>query len=175
MIDPANLTIRRAEPGDFEAVARLFENEQVYSGTLQAPFPSREVWRKRLADAADGDFVLVALVKDELVGHAGLHPAGKSPRRAHAMSLGIVVHSQWQAQGVGSALMKALLDLADNWLNVARIELTVFTDNAAAIALYRRFGFDIEGTHRAYALRSGRYADAHFMARLRAKPPLADR
>ena len=39
---------------------------------------------------------------------------------------------------------------------VLRIELTVYTDNAAAIALYRKFGFEIEGTHRAYALRDGR-------------------
>jgi len=49
--------------------------------------------------------------------------------------------------------------------------LTVYTDNAAAIALYRKFGFELEGTHRAYGLRDGRYADVHAMARLHPNPP----
>lgn len=54
---------------------------------------------------------------------------------------------------------------------VFRLELTVFTDNERAIALYRKFGFEAEGTHRAYALRDGRYADVLAMARLRPKSP----
>jgi putative acetyltransferase len=69
--------------------------------------------------------------------------------------------------------MSAMVDLADNWLNVSRLELTVYTDNVRAIALYRKFGFAIEGTHKAYALRNGEYVDAHFMARLKAKPVVA--
>ncbi len=48
-----------------------------------------------------------------------------------------------------------------------RLEQKVFTDNAQALALYRRRGFVVEGTHRAYAFRDGCYADAHSMARLR--------
>jgi putative acetyltransferase len=63
-----------------------------------------------------------------------------------------------------------MVDLADNWLNVRRIELTVFTDNAAAIHLYEKHGFVIEGTNRQYAFRDGQYADVYTMARL--KPAL---
>jgi putative acetyltransferase len=63
--------------------------------------------------------------------------------------------------------MEAALDLADNWLNLTRVELTVYTDNAAGIALYEKFGFEIEGTHRRYAFRNGEYADAYSMARVR--------
>jgi len=36
--------------------------------------------------------------------------------------------------------------------------------------LYRKFGFETEGTHKAYALRDGAYVDPHFMARIRPKP-----
>lgn len=167
------LTIRRAEPEDFEAIWRTFQDESAYSGTLQLPYPSREAWRKRLAEPAETDYVLVACAGDEVVGHAGLHGAGKTPRRAHAMGIGLAVPSAWQGRGVGGALVGALVGLADGWLNVFRLELTVYADNARAIALYTRFGFEIEGTHRAYALRDGRYVDALAMARLNPKAPPA--
>ena len=55
----------------------------------------------------------------------------------------------------------------EKWLNLARIELTVFTDNEAAIALYRKFGFEIEGTLRKYAFRDGEFVDAYAMARIK--------
>ena len=168
---PRLITIRRAEPDDFEGVWRTYQDESAYSGTLQLPFPSREVWRKRLAEPAEGDFLLLACAGEDIVGNAGLHTIGKSPRRAHAMHLGMTVRNDWQGKGVGTALMHAIVDLADNWLNIFRIELTVYTDNERAIALYRKFGFETEGTHKAYALRAGEYVDAYSMARLRPKSP----
>jgi putative acetyltransferase len=63
--------------------------------------------------------------------------------------------------------MAAMVELADNWLDLRRIELTVYVDNPAAVHLYEKFGFVIEGTHRDYAFRSGAYVDAYAMARLR--------
>ena len=166
-----NIVVRRAEPEDCEAIWRTFQDESAYSGTLQTPFPSREAWRKRLAEMPEGDFMLVALVDGQVVGNAGLHSAGKSPRRAHAMHLGMAVREDFQGKGVGSALMRALTALADGWLNVFRIELTVYTDNERALALYGKFGFVIEGTHKSYALRAGRYVDSHSMARVKPKTP----
>lgn len=163
------ITIRRAEPEDYELVCEVFADESAYSGTLQTPFPSKDQWRKRVADNTDADYLLLAFVDGAIAGHAGLHPWGRSPRRAHVRMLGMAVHSRFQGQGVGSALMEALMSLADKWLPVTRIELTVFTDNERAINLYRKFGFVMEGTHKAYALRDGKYADVYAMARLRRK------
>ena len=55
------------------------------------------------------------------------------------------MHDDFQGRGVGKALMQALLDLADSWTPYTRLELTVYADNARAIALYKQFGFDEEG------------------------------
>lgn len=163
-----DILVRRAEPADFDAVFRNFQDESAYSGTLQMPFPSREEWRKKMAEPIEGHYLLVACIGTDVVGHAGLHPE-RAPRRAHTMALGMAVPSAFQGRGVGKALMGGLIELADNWLNVFRLELTVFTDNARAIGLYRKFGFEIEGTHKAYAMRAGRYVDTHSMARVKPK------
>jgi putative acetyltransferase len=146
----------------------------VFPGTLQAPYADEELWRARLAEQSQpgkSDLLLVAERDGGIVATAGLHPAGTAPRRRHAMLLGISVAAEVQGQGVGTLLMQALCDYADRWAQVLRIELTVFVDNAVAIALYRKFGFEVEGTLRAYALRDGLYVDALAMARLHPAPP----
>ena len=87
------------------------------------------------------------------------------------MGLGVSVAREAQGQGVGTALMSALCDYADNWLGTLRIELTVYADNAVALRLYRKFGFQIEGTFRGYAMRDGVFVDALAMARFHPSPP----
>ena len=164
-----DIQIRRAEPADFEAMYEMYLDPGSYAGTLQPPFPSREGWKKRLAEFPESDLLLLAIVEGQVAGNAGLH-AYPRPRRAHAMHVGITVRREFRNRGVGTALVKARVDAADDWLPVIRLELTVWTDNAPAIALYRKFGFEIEGTHKAYALRDGRYVDTYAMARIRAKP-----
>ena len=164
------ITIRRAVVSDAEAIQATFATPKAMAGTLQLPFPTVEMWRKRLADVPADDFLLVAEVAGEVVGNLGLHLASKSPRRRHAGGIGMSVRDDWQGRGVGAALMAAAVDLADNWLNYTRLELTVYTDNAAALALYRRFGFGIEGTLKSYAFRGGRFIDAYTMARIAPRP-----
>jgi putative acetyltransferase len=170
-----DLSIRRARPEDAEAFVRIMAEPAVYRQLMQLPHPDLAGWRERLSRTADPtapDLQLVAESGGEVVGSAGLHPAGWSPRRRHAMMLGISVPSAWQGRGVGSALMQAICDYADQWLGLRRLELQVYADNARAIALYRRFGFELEGTHRAYALRDGELVDSLSMARLRPAPPV---
>src|SRR5512142_540183 len=96
----AQITIRRAEERDCEAMWAAFHDEEAYSGTLQTPFPSKEAWRKRICELPATDYLLMAEIDGRVVGHAGLHRSGTSPRRAHAMMLGIGVHKEWQGKGV---------------------------------------------------------------------------
>lgn len=156
-------------------MARLMADADVYPNLMQLPLPSEAMWRARLeANAApdrSSELHLAAEIGGRVVGSAGLHPQ-TALRRRHVAMLGISVAADAQGRGVGSTLMRAVCDYADNWAQLLRIELTVFVDNQRAIALYERFGFRHEGTHRAYAMRHGVYADVLAMARLHPAPPL---
>ena len=172
-MDHPPLLIRRARAADAEDFCQMMAEPEVYAALMQLPMPSVEMWRKRLAESEegrDGHLHLVAERGGHVVGSAGLHPSPQL-RRRHCAALGISVALQAQGQGVGKVLLQALCDYADNWAQLLRLELTVFTDNQRAIALYRRCGFVHEGMHRAYALRQGQYADVHAMARLHPHPP----
>ena len=165
--EQAKFTIRRAEPSDYEAVSKIFSGPRAVSGTLQLPFPSVEVWRKRLAEPPEGLFSLLACVENEVVGQLGLHTLPHNPRRRHVGQIGMAVRDDWQGRGAGTALMQAAVELADRWLNLSRLELEVYTDNEPAIRLYKKFGFAIEGTLVRFAYRDGQFVDTYCMARLR--------
>jgi len=162
-----DITVRHTELEDCEALHRIFSGPRAIAGTLQMPLPSTEKWRKYLSEPPEGLFSLVACLEDEVVGEISLETSPTRWRMRHVGSIGMAVRDDWQGKGVGTALMEAALDLADNWLNLTRIELRVYVDNAAAIALYEKFGFEVEGTHRRLAFRDGEYVDAYSMARLK--------
>ena len=158
-------------------MARLMSDPQVFAGLLQTPYPSVEGWRKHLEQQAEQNdgLHLLAIDNGEVIASGGIHSVSARVRRRHAAGLGICVARERQKQGVGSELMRRLLDWSDNWAGYLRIELNVYTDNERAIALYRRFGFELEGTHRAHALRDGVYVDTYAMARFHPNPPQVPR
>jgi putative acetyltransferase len=161
------IEIRHAEPEDYKAIQQIHAQPRAIWGTLQLPFPPAELWKKRLAEKPDNLYSLVASVENDIVGSLGLWLDSQSPRRRHVGSLGMAVHDQWQGQGVGTVLLEAAIELADQWLNIVRLELTVYTDNEPAIKLYQKSGFRIEGTHEKYAFREGGYVNAYSMARIK--------
>ena len=110
-------------------------------------------------------YAYVALFDGKVVGNLGLEVC-VNPRRRHVASFGMGVKDDVLGKGVGSALIKTAIDLADNWLNLKRLELIVYTDNERALNLYKKFGFIIEGESEAYAFRNGEYVSVYHMARL---------
>lgn len=165
MPENASLVIRHAEPEDAEALHQLYKLPRVIWGTLQMPYPSLKMWRERLADPPPNFTNLVATAEGVIVGQLGLRVFSERARRRHVATLGMAVRDDWHGRGVGSALMEAALDLADNWLNVRRVELEVYTDNTPAVHLYEKYGFVVEGRQRDFAFRDGVYVDAFTMAR----------
>ncbi|MGB1271309.1 MAG: acetyltransferase [Endozoicomonas sp.] len=60
-----------------------------------------------------------------------------------------------------------MVNLADNWLNLIRIELDVYTDNEPAVILYQRFGFEIEDSSKFDCFPDGEYVNSYRMARIK--------
>jgi putative acetyltransferase len=160
------ITLRRATVDDADAVCRIYLGPRAIWGTNQIPYQSADYWRKRL-ETADGVIHLLACDEDDVVGMIGLHNNANSPRRRHAGQIGMAVRDDWQGKGIGTLLMQAVVDLADRWMNLRRLELDVYTDNEPALRLYKKFGFEIEGTSIEFAFRDGQFVDSYHMARLR--------
>ncbi len=146
-------------PGPRFIIARVPRN------TLSIPYGSVASARERLAARSPSFLSLVAELDGRVVGQVGLELM--RGRRRHLGVVGIMVHDDFTGRGIATALMIRMLDLADNWLNLRRLELQVYTDNEPAIALYKKFGFEIEGTLRDVAFGEGRYLDTFYMARIR--------
>jgi putative acetyltransferase len=87
------------------------------------------------------------------------------PRARHIGEIGLMVHSDYQGQGLGKALMTAIVGLAGNWLMPERLRLFVFVENERAVKLYKKSGFEIEGTQRKSAIRGGGYVDSYLTGR----------
>jgi putative acetyltransferase len=162
---PDGLTIRSVRVEDAEAICTMATLPGFRAGTLRPPFPRVADTRKWLESQDDRSVNIVAELDGRLVGNAGFDRY--TGRRDHAATLGIGIHDDFTGRGIGRVLMQELIEAADQWIGLHRLELTVFTENARAIALYRSLGFVEEGRLRDYALTAGRYVDALAMARLR--------
>lgn len=158
-------TIRPVCAEDVPALNEIRRQPGVLDFILSIPserLASSERWFESLGPDAH---TFVAEVEGRVVGTAGLHV--RTGRQRHAAALGIMVHKDLHGRGIGRALMHAILDVADNWLLLVRVELEVFADNAPAIALYESLGFETEGRKRKDTIRHGTYEDILMMGRIR--------
>lgn len=166
-----SVTVRGARRDDAQALYECRSCPGVIRGTLQLPFRSADESAEWLSQSRPNVHRLVAEVEGRVVGTLTLNV--RDGRQAHVGHIGMMVHDDFQGRGVGSALMAAAIELAEKWLGLHRIDLEVYTDNESALALYRKFGFEIEGTKRRIARRDGAWVDTYVMARL-APLPSAD-
>ena len=161
----AAIKLRRAISADSEVVAEFTAAIENVQNTLQMPFANTALWRDRFTAANPSALILVAEIDGKVIGVASLHLLNDSLRQSHVRALGVTVARSAQGCGVGSALMQGLLEWADQWAQVKRIELRVNVDNLVAISLYKKFGFVEEGRMVGECFRAGAYVDVFAMAR----------
>jgi putative acetyltransferase len=161
----ANIRLRAIEQSDLDDWCALQNAPNAMAQTLGMPYFSRDQAARMLANPPESLYPIAAEVDGHVVGVATMY-VGQG-RQRHSGNIGLSVRDDCAGQGVGSALLAALIDLAENWLGLTRLELDVFVDNAVALHLYQQHGFEIEGTKRRWALRDGQYVDAYLMARIR--------
>lgn len=161
---PDNLVIRAVEATDAEGLTSLQNMPGFRFGTLRTPFQRLDITKKWLESLGPEATVIVATINEVIVGNAGL--VRHRGRRSHAAYIILGIHDDHVGKGIGTALMSELIDVADNWLGLKRLELTVYVDNAAAIRLYEKFGFVSEGLRKKDAFRAGEFVDSLAMARL---------
>lgn len=160
-----DVRLRRLKASDFEALAEIFDSEDVIEHTSQVPYVTAERWAELLR-GSEQCITIVADWEGRAIGKISIMPKPKQ-REKHVGVLAIAVHQAHHGKGIGKKLMMAALDLADNWLNLKRIELSVFTANTGAVALYKKYGFEIEGEAKHASFVKGAYRNLYYMARLK--------
>ena len=162
-----NYTIRPAGPEDAAGITALRRMPGVFEQAASLPSDRSRRMEELLRQPGQNRHFLVAVSPDNTVLGLVMLTVESNPRRRHSGGLGIMVRTDCQGQGIGTALLEAVLDLADNWLMLRRVELEVYADNQRAVRLYEKFGFETEGRKREASVKNGAYVDLLVMARLR--------
>lgn len=145
-----SVIIEKASCSDAEAMVKYLnqigrETDNLTYGAEGWPLSSKEEAASiKRAENSPDEIMLVAKDRGRIVGDASLC---RLPRRMqHRGDLGIAVLQEYWNQGVGSRLLREIINYAkENSFEV--IELQVRSDNTAAIHLYEKFGFQKFGTH----------------------------
>lgn len=109
---------------------------------------------------------LVAVLDNEIVGLIDFSNEPKD-RIAHAGYLGMSINKANRSSGIGTILLKALIDWAKTTDKIEKINLRVHSDNDIAIGLYKKMGFEIEGVQkRDLKYGPGKYVDTVLMGKI---------
>lgn len=159
--------ITAADKEDYLSLLRTLDSETIYMA-----FEPED--RDRMANHLDSQLghltearnsvILVAEKDGQLIGFLEIAQHGLI-RTRHIASLFVGVKQSQAGRGVGSSLFSAL----EEWLletELRRLELTVFIENTVAVSLYKKRGFEIEGTKRRAFLVGGKFHDECYMSRL---------
>ena len=171
MIDEAasaeSLVIRPARTDDAEimvAYMTALTAEGLDTISVRVP-PNLEDEREFVlrSKVSERILILLAFADDKLVGMLDLS-AGQRPSDRHAGRFGMSVAKAWRGRGVGRKLLTAAIEETRSWPGFCRIELECAPWNQAAIALYERLGFELEGRRRKALNLRGRPEDMLLMA-----------
>ena len=115
---------------------------------------------------SENQITLLALLNDEIAGLVNI-TADQRKRVRHIGDLFIVIGKKYWNNGLGSLLLEEVVDWAQASGILRRLQLTVQTRNQAAVHLYQKNGFVIEGRQeRGAYIAEGKFIDVYLMGRL---------
>ena len=169
----APFLIREAEVGDAPAMLRLahaiFAEPGLYlpltADEFTVTLAEEEAIIARHHEQPNAVFLLAFDAEGILCGMLNAHGSERRALR-HAVEFGMSVGHGYRRQGVGRALLGALVDWAHRTPLVTRIELRVYVENEPARRLYESFGFEVEGRRRQSVFQDGRFHDDLLMSLL---------
>lgn len=163
-LDPNHIEIREISEADIpaywaglDAVAK----EQSYMPFFQAP-PLEQTRRRVLKILEKGGIFLVALDGRNLSGWCEIKRYDFEGLD-HVGQLGIGVLKNYRGQGIGTALLRKIVQMAPA-RGFEKVDLFVFASNVHAIHLYEQEGFEVEGRQRRARKLDGLYDDNVLMA-----------
>ncbi|UFJ42325.1 N-acetyltransferase family protein [Brevibacillus humidisoli] len=156
------LQIRHAMPSDLPAMLEIY-NEAVRS--LTATFDLEEQTleeRKHWFEKYGGKYpLIVAELNGEVVGYSCLSKFRDKPAYAHTTELSVYISSRCRGRGVGSALMREILQLAATH-GYHTVIAGVTGGNQASVKLHEKFGFAYIGCFKEVGFKFGEWQDVHF-------------
>ena len=160
--------LRPIEPDDGPRLRRWFNDYEVRRATSRhRPMhaAAQEEWMKNMQSRGDVVLMIVVRGTDETVGMTGLHEIDPRHRRA-TYGIAIGEKNEWN-KGYGTEAARLLVGYGFDTLNLHKVCLDAFADNARAIHSYEKLGFRHEGLFREHFFRDGRYCDGVVMGVLR--------
>ena len=149
------------QPSDWPAVREIYEQGlATRRASFETQAPEWDAWNA----AHLAELRLVAERTGEVVGWAALSPASSRPCYAGVVEESVYVAEAARGQGVGSNLLRALVESAEK-AGIWTIQTSIFPENAASIALHRRCGFRVVGVRERIAQLDGDWRDTVLLER----------
>lgn len=165
------ISVRLAQEADLPAITRIY-NEGIVDriATLETEKRTVEERRAWLVSRDERHPVLVATRDGIVLGWASLNVFNPRPAYRHVADFSVYVGREARGQGVGSALLEAVIERARE-LGYHKLVLAAFPFNEAGLALYRRFGFREVGIYKEQGVLDGQWVDTIIMERLLDRDP----
>jgi RimJ/RimL family protein N-acetyltransferase len=142
--------------GGYFACLDSVARERSYLGLVEAP-PVEDARKFARSIMAGGGVLFVAVRGDEVVGWCDIVQMKQEGFR-HNGRLGMGVLRAYRRMGWGERLARKAIEWAEG-THIERITLKVFASNLAAISLYEKLGFEVEGVSRKARKIDGKYDD----------------
>jgi phosphinothricin acetyltransferase len=147
------------------AIYRHYIRRGVEEGVDDNDTPQPDDLRERRKNLKNRRFPHIVAVRDgEVVGYAYVVLFRKRPAYRYTVKHSIYVHHQHIGHGIGSRLMRSLIDACAG-AGFRQMIGYIDGDNTASLAIHERFGFVRVGFLPAVAYRYGRWADSVMVQR----------